>query len=79
MTGYRSHAMKPMAALWLLVVAVDAGWAATSSTGALLALGVSLVIAALIVIAIRSIRGHQHPVATAGRVPARVPVRTVRR
>jgi hypothetical protein len=68
MTGYRSRATKPGAALWLLIVLADAGWAASSGTAALLGTVALLTMVGLVVLAVRLVP----------RVDRRVPVRAHR-
>jgi hypothetical protein len=52
MTGYRNRAAKPTAALWLLIVTADAGYAATSAAALLGALA-AVAVVALLVFAVR--------------------------
>jgi hypothetical protein len=52
MSGYRHRAGKPSAALWLLVVLADAGWAATSGTVAIAGTLAVLSLAALAMIVV---------------------------
>jgi hypothetical protein len=79
MTGYRSRATKPCAALWLLIVLADAGWAATTGTAAALGTVALLTMAGLVVLAVRLIPPAERPVrARAHRIagpyrPSRLP------
>ena len=67
MTGYRGRTVKPAAALWAFVVLVDAGWAVTADTAAVLGTIAAVVLVALVLLGARAMLATSAP----AREPAR--------